>query len=194
FPTVIAAIMMSAVLAAIMSTADSQLLVSASAVSNDLYKRLIHKNASNRELMFVSRGVVVAIALLAGYLAFQGRPGASSGFLEVVMSLVSFAWAGFGCTFGPAILLSLFWKRVNLPGVISGMIVGGIVAFVWKFYLSGFADVHPIFGLYEIVPGFVLNFVVAVVVSLCTKKPSDEIVKEFELVDASRLSDLDLNK
>jgi sodium/proline symporter len=110
------------------------------------------------------------------------------------MSLVSFAWAGFGSTFGPAVLLALFWKRFNLAGAISGMLVGGILAFVWKFYLSGFADVYPIFGLYEIVPGFVLNFVVAVVVSLCTKKPSDEIVQEFELVDASRLSDLDLEK
>ena len=94
FPTVIAAIMMSAVLAAIMSTADSQLLVSASAFSNDLYKRLIHKNASNQELMLVSRGVVLAISLVAGYVAFQGRPGASNGFLDVVMCLVSFAWAG----------------------------------------------------------------------------------------------------
>lgn len=194
FPTVIAAIMMSAVLAAIMSTADSQLLVSASAFSNDLYKRLIHKNASNQELMLVSRGVVLAIALVAGYLAFQGRPGASSGFLDVVMSLVSFAWAGFGSTFGPIVLLALFWKRINLSGAISGMIVGGIVAFAWKFYFSGFSSDCSIFGLYELVPGFVLNFVTAVVVSLCTKKPSDEIVQEFERVDASRLSDLDLEK
>lgn len=194
FPTVIAAILMAAVLAAIMSTADSQLLVSASAFSNDLYKRLIHKNASNKELMLVSRGVVILIALIAGYLAYQGRPGASSGFLDVVMSLVSFAWAGFGSTFGPVVLLSLFWKRINLPGAICGMLVGGITAFVWKFSLSSLADTYAIFGLYELVPGFVLSFATAVVVSLCTKKPSDEIVKEFELVDSSRLSDLPLER
>ncbi len=192
FPTVIAAVLMAAVLAAIMSTADSQLLVSASAFSNDLYKRLIHKNASNRELMLVSRGIVLVIALVAGLLAYQGRPNASHGFLDVVMSLVSFAWAGFGATFGPVVLLSLFWKRTNLAGAISGMLVGGILAFVWKFYLSGFADSYAIFGLYELVPGFVLSFATIVVVSLCTKKPSEEIVREFEQVDSSRLSDLAL--
>lgn len=190
FPTVIAAVMMAAVLAAIMSTADSQLLVSASAFSNDLYKRLIHRNASNRELMLVSRGIVLAIALVAGFLAYQGRPNASHGFLDVVMSLVSFAWAGFGATFGPVVLLSLFWKRTNLAGAISGMLAGGILAFVWKFYLSGFADSCAIFGLYELVPGFAVSFATIVVVSLCTQKPSDEIVREFEQVNSSRLSDL----
>lgn len=193
FPTVIAAVLMAAVLAAIMSTADSQLLVSASAFSNDLYKRLIHKDASNKELMLVSRAVVIVIALIAGYLAYQGRPGASSGFLDVVMSLVSFAWAGFGATFGPVVLLALFWKRTNLAGAISGMLVGGVTAFVWKFGLSNFADTCSIFGLYELAPGFVLSFVTIVVVSLCTKKPSDEIVQEFERVNSSRLSDLNLN-
>lgn len=190
FPTVIAAVIMAAVLAAIMSTADSQLLVSASAFSNDLYKRLIHKRASNKELMLVSRAIVLVIALVAGFLAYQGRPNGSHGFLDVVMSLVSFAWAGFGSTFGPVVLLALFWKRTNLPGAICGMLSGGILAFVWKFYLSGFADSFAIFGLYELVPGFVVSFVTIVVVSLCTRKPSDEIVKEFEQVDSSRLSDL----
>lgn len=195
FPAAIAAVLMAAVLAAIMSTADSQLLVSASAFSNDLYKRLIHKNAGNRELMLVSRGIVLVIALVSGFLAYQGRPGASShGFLDVVMSLVSFAWAGFGATFGPVVLLSLFWKRANLAGAISGMVVGGVTAFVWKFWLSSFADSCAIFGLYELVPGFVLSFATIVIVSLCTKAPSEEIVKEFEMVDSMRLSDLKLEE
>lgn len=192
FPSIVAAILMAAILAAIMSTADSQLLVSASAFSNDLYKRLVRKNASNKELMWVSRGVVIAIALIAGFLAFQGRPGASSGFLDVVMKLVSFAWAGFGATFGPLVLLCLFWKRTNLAGAISGMLVGGIVTFVWKFYLSGFAASCDIFGLYELVPGFVLSFITIVVVSLLTKAPSKEIVDEFEQVDATHFRDLKL--
>ena len=190
FPTVIAAVIMAAVLAAIMSTADSQLLVSASAFSNDLYKRLIHKKASNKELMLVSRAIVLVIALVAGFLAYQGRPNGSHGFLDVVMSLVSFAWGGFGATFGPIMLLALFWKRTTLPGAIAGMLVGGITAFVWKFYLSGFSA--EIFQIYELVPGFVLSFATIVVVSLLTKAPSKEIQDEFDQVEHTRLSDMKL--
>ena len=115
FPTVIAAVIMAAVLAAIMSTADSQLLVSASAFSNDLYKRLIHKRASNKELMLVSRAIVLVIALVAGFLAYQGRPNGSHGFLDVVMSLVSFAWVRFhvrtGCFARPFLETDEFARR-----------------------------------------------------------------------------------
>jgi sodium/proline symporter len=186
---------MAAILAAIMSTADSQLLVSASAFSNDLYKHLFRKNASNKEVMWVSRGVVVLITVIAVIVAMQGAPsadGAKQGksFLDVVMSLVSFAWGGFGATFGPIMLLALFWKRTTLPGAIAGMLVGGITAFVWKFYLSGFSA--EIFQIYELVPGFVLSFATIVIVSLCTKAPSKEIQDEFDQVEHTRLSTLKL--
>ena len=192
---VIAAILMAAILAAIMSTSDSQLLVSASAFSNDLYKHLFRKNASNKEVMWVSRGVVVLITLIAVIVAMQGAPSADGvkqgkSFLDVVMSLVSFAWGGFGATFGPIMLLALFWKRTTLAGAISGMLVGGITTFVWKFYLSSFSA--EIFQIYELVPGFILSFVTIVIVSLCTKEPSAEIQLEFDRVESTRLSDIKL--
>ncbi|MCF0224093.1 MAG: sodium/proline symporter PutP [Fibrobacter sp.] len=200
---VVASVLMAAILAAIMSTADSQLLVSASAFSNDMYKHLFRKKASNKELMWVSRAVVAVIAIIAVLIAYQGRPEEASaaasavagkkGFLDVVMSLVSFAWAGFGATFGPLVLLALFWKRTNLAGAVAGMLVGGITAFVWKFYLADMASSCEIFGIYELVPGFVLSFATIVVVSLLTKAPSKEIQEEFDTVDHTRLSDMKLS-
>ena len=178
---VFAGILLSAILAAIMSTADSQLLVSASAFSNDLYKRVVNKNASNSELILVSRLAVAVVAIVAVFMSMNTE----SEFFKKVMMMVSFAWGGFGASFGPLILLALFWRRINLAGAISGMVTGSVTCFVWKFYLAAkFAQAHPIFGLYELAPGFVLAFVVTIVVSLLTKEPSDEIVKEFDDVKA----------
>ena len=193
----IASILMAAILAAIMSTADSQLLVSASAFSNDMYKHLFRKNASNKELMWVSRVVVAVIAIIAVLVALQGAPSAGAAkegksFLDVVMSLVSFAWGGFGATFGPLVLLALFWKRTTLPAAIAGMLVGGITTFVWKFYLSGLSG--EIFQIYELVPGFVFSMITIIVVSLLTKQPSKEILDEFDAVEHTRLSDMDLSE
>ena len=176
---VFAGILLSAILAAIMSTADSQLLVSASSFTNDLYKR-VKKNASNRELVIVSRCAVAAVALVAACMSMNTE----ADFFKVVMKMVSFAWAGFGAAFGPLILLALFWKRVNLPGAVAGMVVGAVTCFVWKFKLSVLADTYPIFGLYELAPGFLFAMIVTVVVSLCTKPPAKEIVDEFNRVDA----------
>ena len=178
FARVFAGILLSAILAAIMSTADSQLLVSASSFTNDLYKR-VKKNASNKELVFVSRLAVAGVAVIAICMAMNTE----SDFFKVVMKMVSFAWGGFGASFGPLILLALFWKRVNLAGAVAGMVTGATTCFVWKFVLSGMADKYPILGVYELAPGFILSLVVTIVVSLLTKKPSDEIVKEFETVD-----------
>ena len=98
--------------------------------------------------------------------------------------MVSFAWAGFGAAFGPLMLLALFWKRTNLAGAVSGMAVGAATCFVWKFVLSGYAAQHPVFGLYELAPGFLLAFVTTVVVSLVTKRPSQEMLDEFAAVAA----------
>ena len=142
---VFAGILLSAIMAAIMSTADSQLLV------------------------------LVAIVLAMN---------TQSEFFKVVMKMVSFAWGGFGASFGPLILLALFWRRVNLAGAVSGMVVGATTCFVWKFVLADYAAQYPIFGLYELAPGFLLSFAVTVLVSLLTAKPSKEITDEFDAVKA----------
>ena len=174
----LAGILLSSIMAAIMSTADSQLLVSASSFSNDIYKVVLRKRASNRELLFVSRLAVLAVAIVAICLAMNTQ----SEFFKVVMKMVSFAWAGFGAAFGPLVLLALFWKRTNLAGAVSGMLVGAATCFVWKFVLADMAATYPVFGLYELAPGFVLSFVVTVVVSLLTKRPTAEMCAEFDAV------------
>ena len=167
FPSLISGVLLSAILAASMSTADSQLLSAASSFSSDVYKPLIRNNkATNDEMIWNSRLVVLIIALLALVLAID--PGAGS-----IMNLVSNAWGVFGAAFGPVILLSLFWKRLNFIGALSGIIVGAAVDILWLIFLSGT-------GLYEIIPGFACGLIVAVVVSLCTKAPSAEVEALFD--------------
>jgi sodium/proline symporter len=178
---IFAGILLSAIMAAIMSTADSQLLVSSSSFSNDLYKVVLRKKAGNRELIFVSRLAVGAVALAALLMAMD----TSSDFFKVVMKMVSFAWAGFGAAFGPLILLALFWRRTTLSGAVAGMVTGAVTCFVWKFVLSSNAALvaaHPILALYELAPGFVLSLVVTIAVSLVSKKPAQEIIDEFDRV------------
>ena len=175
FARVFAGILLSAIMAAIMSTADSQLLVSASSFSNDLYKVVLRKKASNKELIVVSRLAVGAVAIVALVMAMNTQ----SEFFKVVMKMVSFAWAGFGAAFGPLILLALFWKRTNLAGAVAGMVVGAATCFVWKFVLADYAGTYEIFGLYELAPGFTFSLVTTIIVSLLTKKPSAEMLAEF---------------
>ncbi|MFC0469234.1 sodium/proline symporter PutP [Halalkalibacter kiskunsagensis] len=171
----VAGFLLAAILAAIMSTIDSQLLVSSSALAEDVYKGFIRQNASQKELVLVGRIGVVAIALLATLLAYN--PESS------VLDLVGYAWAGFGAAFGPVIILALFWKRMTKNGALAGMVVGGITVIVWAeldrwFGLS--AEQFPLLGLYEIVPGFILAWVAILVVSLLGEKPSTEIEVEFD--------------
>lgn len=168
YPAFIAGIFLCAILAASMSTADSQLLAASSAVSQDIFKGLIKKNAEEKEVMIISRFTVFLIALIALLLSLN--PNSS------IFSLVSFAWSGFGGTFGPLILLSLYWKRTTAPGAIAGLICGGITDVVWH-YIP--ASVAKIFGLYEILPAFIVCLVVTVVVSLLTK-PDAEVLTKFE--------------
>ena len=168
YPAFIAGIFLCAILAASMSTADSQLLAASSAVSQDIFKGLIKKNAEEKEVMIISRFTVFLIALIALLLSLN--PNSS------IFSLVSFAWSGFGGTFGPLILLSLYWKRTTAPGAIAGLICGGITDVVWH-YIP--ASVAKIFGLYEILPAFIVCLVVTVIVSLLTK-PDAEILTKFE--------------
>jgi len=168
FPPLIAGVLLSAILAAIMSTADSQLLVTSSAITGDFYKSIFKKNASQNELVWVSRATVILVALIAGFLALDENSS--------VFRLVSYAWAGFGAGFGPVVLLSLYWKRMTRNGALWGMIVGGVTVVVWK-NLSG-----GMFDLYEIVPGIILSLIVIIVVSLLDKEPSMEIQDEFDKV------------
>lgn len=168
YPAFIAGIFLCAILAASMSTADSQLLAASSAVSQDIFKGLIKKDAEEKEVMIISRFTVFLIALIALLLSLN--PNSS------IFNLVSFAWSGFGGTFGPLILLSLYWKRTTAPGAIAGLICGGITDVVWH-YIP--ASVAKIFGLYEILPAFIVCLVVTVIVSLLTK-PNAEVIAKFE--------------
>lgn len=168
FHPLIAGILLSAILAAIMSTADSQLLVSSSALTEDFYKSLFRKDASQKELVRVGRLTVVVIAFAAMLLAFNEN--------STVLDLVSYAWAGFGGTFGPVLLLSLFWKRATALGAMAGIVVGGVTVVAWANMSGG------IFELYEIVPGFILAGTAMIVLSLLSPEPSAEIQQEFDAV------------
>ena len=169
FPGVISGLLLSAILAASMSTADSQLLASASAFASDVYKPVIRKNkASDKEMLWAGRIVVLVIALVA--LLIAANP--SSG---TIMGLVENAWGVFGAAFGPVILLSLFWRRLNFPGAVAGILAGAAVDIGWLVLLKDL-------GIYEIIPGFVAGLIVTVVVSLCTKAPSDEVTALFDKV------------
>jgi sodium/proline symporter len=164
FPPFIAGLVLSAILAAIMSTASAQLLVTSSAVSQDLYKALVRPHAGEQELVRVGRLSVIIVALAA--IAIGTNPD------NLVLELVAYAWAGFGAAFGPALLLSLYWKRMTRNGALASIIVGGVTVLVWKQF--GWL------GLYEIVPGFVFAVIAIVVVSLLDKKPAEDIVGEFK--------------
>lgn len=156
-----------------MSTADSQLLVSASALSEDFYKAFLRPKASGKELLWISRLTVVLVSIIAYVLALN--PESS------ILDLVAYAWAGFGAVFGPTIILSLFWKRMTGRGALAGMITGGIIVILWKNLQGG------IFELYEIVPGFICSVIAIVVFSLLDKEPSQEILDEFEKIDTANV-------
>ena len=159
FPAVISGVLLSAVLAAAMSTADSQLLAAASAFTSDVYRPVIrHDEAGRGELLWVGRAVVLAVAIAALILA--SNPNAGS-----IMSLVSNAWGVFGAAFGPAIMLSLFWKRCTFAGAAAGICTGALIDILWLIYMS-----HT--GIYEIIPGFFAGLIIAVIVSLVSGRPS----------------------
>ena len=169
FHPVVAGIMMAGVLAATISSSDSYLLIASSAFSKNLYEGVFRKNASDKEVMWVSRVVLILIAVLGATFAWDEG--------SVIFEVVSFAWAGFGATFGPIILFSLFWKRTNRAGAIAGMITGGASVFIWKNLLRPLGGA---FDIYELLPAFILSSLAIVLVSLCTKAPSAEIQEEFE--------------
>ncbi len=171
----IGGIFLCGILAAIMSTADSQLLVTASAISEDMYKGTIKKNASEKSALMIGRIAVIVIAVIAFAIAID--PNSS------IMGLVSDAWAGFGAAFGPVVLLALFWKRSNAAGAMAGMISGALTVIAWDYipFVNG-ATIGSATGLYSLAVGFPVALVVMVIVSLITKKPDNTIVEEFESV------------
>jgi len=174
FIPLIAGIVMAGILAATISSSDSYLLIAASAFSKSIYQGIIKKDANDRTVLFVSRVALIVIAIIAMIIASDEN--------SVIFTIVSFAWAGFGATFGPLMLFSLFWKRVTRSGAIAGMLVGGGMVFIWKLLLKPLGGV---FGIYELLPAFVLSCIAIVIVSLLSKEPSPEIQAEFELVKSS---------
>ncbi len=167
FPDVVAGILLTAILAAIMSTASSQLLVTASSASKDLYALLFKKDTQGTGIVWVSRITVLIISIVAIIIALDANSS--------VFGLVSCAWGGFGAAFGPLLLFSLFWKRITLQGAIAGMVVGGVVDLLW-YSMKGYGG---IFSVYEIIPGFIASTVAILIVSLCTSVPK-EVEEEFE--------------
>ena len=169
FHPVIAGVIMAGILAATISSSDSYLLIAASAVSKNIFEGIVKKNASDKQVMHVSRIVLILITLVGMGIAWNEK--------SVIFEIVSFAWSGFGATFGPIVLFSLFWKRTNRAGAIAGMLSGGAMVFIWKLLLKPMGGV---FGIYELLPAFLVSCIFIVVVSLCTAKPSAEMDEEIE--------------
>ena len=170
-PPLLAGFVMAGILAATISSSDSYLLIAASSFAKNIYQDTFKKKASDKEVMIMTRITLLAITAIAIFIALDEN--------SVIFSIVSFAWAGFGATFGPIMLFSLFWKRTTRAGAIAGMVSGGSMVFIWKLLISKLGGV---FAIYELLPAFIISSIVIVVVSLLTKKPSAEIEADFEAV------------
>ena len=162
---------MAAVLAAIMSTASSQLLVAASAFAQDFYRAVFCKGKEAKELVWISRISVLAISAIAIALAMNPD--------SLILDIVAYAWAGFGAAFGPALLFSLFWRRTTRNGALAGIVVGGLTVLIWKQF--------ALWGLYEIIPGFLFASIAIIIVSLIGEPPSNEITDRFDEVDKMKI-------
>ena len=169
-PPLLAGLVMAGILAATISSSDSYLLIAASAVSLNIFKGILKKDASDKQVMTMSRVILLLIAVVGVVIAMDEN--------SVIFTIVSFAWAGFGAVFGPIMLFSLFWKRTTQAGAVAGMVTGGVMVFLWKLALKPLGGV---FGIYELFPAFVLSCLVILVVSLLTPAPSAQIQQEFDL-------------
>ena len=174
-PALLAGVILAGILAATMSTADSQLLAASSSVSKDLMRGLFGIQMTEKQAMVVARASLIAIAVVAVFLARD--PNSS------VFKIVSFAWAGFGAAFGPVVLFALFWRRANKWGALAGMISGGAMVFIWKFLVRPLGGA---FDIYELLPAFLLNCAVLVIVSLLTAKPEQKVLDQFDAYQAIR--------
>lgn len=171
FTALIAGVILAGILAATMSTSDSQLLAASSSVSQNILTDFLHKKMNQKQSVIVARMTVVIISMISVVLAWDQDSS--------VFQIVSFAWAGFGAAFGPVMLLALFWKRSNQYGALAGMVSGGAMVFIWKYLVRPMGGVLDI---YELLPAFILALLINVFISLMTTKPSKEIVEEFESV------------
>ncbi|MBE6636820.1 MAG: sodium/proline symporter PutP [Ruminococcaceae bacterium] len=170
-PPILAGFVMAGILAATISSSDSYLLIAASALSKNIFQGVCKKNATDKQVMLVSRITLLVLALVGVLIAMDEN--------SVIFQIVSFAWAGFGATFGPLMLFSLFWKRTNKAGAIAGMVGGAGMVFLWKLVISKLGGV---FAIYELLPAFLFSCVCIVAVSLLTKAPSQEVREDFEAV------------
>lgn len=170
-PPILAGFACAGVLAAAISSSDSYLLISASAVSQNLYRGVFKKDATEQQVMWCSRITLVVMTVIAMVIAWNSN--------STIFGITSFAWAGFGAAFGPLMLFSLFWKRTTYQGAVAGMLAGGCMVFFWKLVL---APLGGLFAVYELLPAFLVSAAVIVVVSLCTRKPDEQIEQEFEAV------------
>ncbi|MBR5230262.1 MAG: sodium/proline symporter [Firmicutes bacterium] len=168
FPAFVAGVLMAAIIAASMSTADSQLLVASSSFTSDIYKPILRKNASEKEILWVGRIVVLIVSVIGFVIASSKAEGA-----QTIMNLVENAWAGFGSAFGPVIILSLFWRRFTYKGAVAGVVTGAIVDVCWLVFMA-----HT--GIYEIIPGFICSLVASVVVTMADKEPDEGIKAIFD--------------
>ena len=177
-PALLAGFVMAGILAATISSSDSYLLIAASAFAKNVFQGVCKKDASDKQVMWVTRITLLVLALIGIVIALDEN--------SVIFSIVSFAWAGFGATFGPLVIFSLFWKRTTRAGAIAGMVGGAGMVFLWKLAISGLGGV---FAIYELLPAFIFSSACIVVVSLMTKKPSDEILEDFEAVRTGAVAD-----
>ena len=172
FPAFIAGVLMAAIIAASMSTADSQLLVASSSFTSDIYQPIFRKDASEKEILWVGRIVVLIVSIIGYFIASSKAEGA-----QTIMNLVENAWAGFGSAFGPTIILSLFWRRFTYKGAVAGVVTGALVDVLWLAFMS-----HT--GIYEIIPGFACSLIAAVVFTLLDKEPGKEVQEIFDRATA----------
>lgn len=177
FPAFVAGILMAAIIAASMSTADSQLLVASSSFTSDIYKSILRKNASEKEILWMGRIVVVVVSVIAYFIASSKAEGA-----QTIMNLVENAWAGFGSAFGPTIILSLFWRRFTYKGAVAGVVTGAVVDVLWLMFMA-----HT--GIYEIIPGFLCSLIAAVVFTLMDKEPGAEVQAIYDKATAEGYND-----
>jgi sodium/proline symporter len=169
FPPLLAGVVVSGILAASMSSSDSYMLIVSSSLANDIFRDVIKKDATEKQVFWVARITMFSVAVFGICIALFGN--------QSIFRVVSYAWAGLGASFGPLILFSLFWKRTNFAGALAGMLTGGCMVLLWK---NVIAKLHPVLNVYELLPAFIISCLVIVCVSLATKKPSEEIEKEFE--------------
>ncbi|MCL2271188.1 MAG: sodium/proline symporter PutP [Treponema sp.] len=175
FIPIFAGLVMAGILAATISSSDSYLLIAASSLSKNIYQRMFRKNAGDKEIMNVSRITLLTITLIAIVIALDEN--------SVIFTIVSFAWAGFGATFGPLMLFSLFWKRINHAGAVAGMVSGGCMVFFWKLVIRPLGGA---WNIYELLPAFIFSSLVIIAVSLLTAPPPAELQKEFDEVKAGK--------